>query len=152
VRQRAVQAATRAFKQGERAAGAEAILSGLSLLPGPLKDTAARLAASPRMYNLTVSNIPGPRFPVYLLGAELAEAYPVVPLSEGHALSIGIHTHRDQAFFGAYADPEAFPQVAELPAALSASAAELVSAAPKRTPFFDRPALVQDRRVGSVHG
>jgi diacylglycerol O-acyltransferase / wax synthase len=152
VRMRAVQAATRAFKEGGRAAGAETILSGLSLLPGPLKDTAARFAGSARMYNLTISNIPGPRFPVYLLGAELAEAYPVVPLSEGHALSIGIHTHRDQAFFGAYADPGAFPQVADLPAALSAETVALASAAPKRTPFFERPALAQDGGVRSVDG
>ena len=63
------------------------------------------------MYNLVVSNVPGPRMPVYLLGAECVEVLPAIPLSEGHALSIGVFTLRDSVCFGAYADPEALPQV-----------------------------------------
>jgi hypothetical protein len=56
-----------------------------------------------------------------MLGAELAEVHPVVPIPEGHALSIGIFTYRDNAFFGLYADPEALPDVQRLPSALNAS-------------------------------
>jgi WS/DGAT/MGAT family acyltransferase len=121
----AVHRATTAFKRDGRAAGGEAILSALAYLPGPLKGRAARLAASPRMYNLTVSNVPGPRVPVYVLGAELREAFPVIPLADGHALSIGIFTYRDRACFGGYADPAALPEVKSLPAALNASILEL---------------------------
>ena len=55
-------------------------------------------------------NVPGPRVPVYLLGAECVEVLPAIPLSEGHALSIGVFTLRDSVCFGAYADPEALPQ------------------------------------------
>lgn len=117
--------ATTRFKREGRASGGEALLDALSFLPGSVKDRAARLAASPRVYNLAVSNVPGPRVPVYLLGAELREAFPVVPLSDGHALSIGVFTNRDHAFFGCYADPTALPQVDSLPTALNAAVLEL---------------------------
>jgi diacylglycerol O-acyltransferase / wax synthase len=122
-----VHAATAAFKRGERPAGAEAVLSALGHLPDPLRGTAARFAASPRVYNLTVSNIPGPRFPLYMLGAELLESHPVVPIAEGHALSIGLFSYRGRLHFGLYADPYAFPQVRELPAALDSSLVDLLA-------------------------
>lgn len=121
---------TSAFKRSSRPAGTESVLGALGLLPSPLKDRAAKLAASPRVYNLTVSNVPGPRVPVYMLGAELQEAYPVVPVPEAHALSIGIFTYGDRAFFGAYADPEALPEARSLPSFLSASLLTLARAFP----------------------
>jgi hypothetical protein len=120
-----VKEATSAFKRDGRASGGEVVMSALGMLPEPLKDRAAKLASSPRMYNLTVSNVPGPRVPVYLLGAELIEAYPVIPLPEGHTLSIGMFSYRDRLCFGAYADPGALPSVSALPGALSASVLEL---------------------------
>ena len=114
-RLRAICDETAAFKESERASGGEALMSGLGLLPRPLQAPVARYAASPRMYNLVVSNVPGPRMPVYLLGAECVEVLPAIPLSEGHALSVGVFTLRDRVCFGVYADPEALPQVGELP-------------------------------------
>jgi diacylglycerol O-acyltransferase len=76
------------------------------------------------MYNLTISNVPGPRFRVFLLGCELLEAVPVIPLSEGHALAVGIFTHHGRVTIGAYADPTALPDVRSLPSALNASLLE----------------------------
>ena len=120
-----VHEATAAFKTSGRPAGTGAMLGALGLLPDPLKDRAARLASSPRVFNLTVSNIPGPRFPVYMLGAKLSEAYPVVPLAEQHALSIGMFSYMDDLFFGLYADPAVLPEVEEVPAYLEAEIAGL---------------------------
>jgi WS/DGAT/MGAT family acyltransferase len=120
--------ATQAFKSGARASGGEVILGALGMLPPMAQARAAKLAASPRAYNLVVSNVPGPRMPVYLLGAEAIEAFPVVPLSDQHALSVGIFSLHDRLCFGAYGDPEALPQVRELPGALSAAALELAGA------------------------
>ena len=113
-----VRSETAAFKRSGRPAGTGAVLGALGLLPDPVKNRAARLASSKRVFNLTVSNIPGPRFPVYMLGAELSEAYPVVPIAAEHALSIGMFSHRDHMFFGLYADPETLPEVHELPGLL----------------------------------
>jgi diacylglycerol O-acyltransferase / wax synthase len=118
--------ATAAFKRGGKPAGAEAVLGALGLLPDPLRTVAARAVAGPRLYNITISNVPGPRSPVYMLGAELLEAHPVVPIAEGHVLSIGIFSHGETLSFGLYADPEAFPQVEELPQALDTSLRELL--------------------------
>jgi diacylglycerol O-acyltransferase len=121
-----VQRATGASKRAGRAAGREAVLGALGMLPDPLRGAAARAVASPRLYNLTISNVPGPPFPLYMLGAELLDAHPVVPIADGHALSIGIFGYRGRLHFGLYADPHAFPQVRELPAALDRSLRELL--------------------------
>jgi WS/DGAT/MGAT family acyltransferase len=131
-RLRRVRSQTQVFKHQQRAAGAETLLEALSLMPVPIQRQAARAVASPRVYNLTVSNIPGPREPVYLLGARLLDAYPVVPLSEGHALSIGAFTVGDRVCFGCYADPRVLPEARSLPQALSAATLELQGIASAR--------------------
>jgi diacylglycerol O-acyltransferase len=131
-RLRATHAETTEFKREGRAAGGETVIGALGLLPGPLKTRAATLAASERVYNLTVSNVPGPRVPMYLLGAELLEAFPVVPIAEGHALSIGMFSYRDRLCFGGYADPTALPVARELPGALNAAILELTAGRPAR--------------------
>jgi WS/DGAT/MGAT family acyltransferase len=129
----AIRTATTRFKEQDRAAGGAAILGSLGAMPGPVKGAAARMAAAPRTYNLTVSNVPGPRIPVWLRGCELREAVPVIPLADGHALSIGIFSYADRITFGAYADPHALPQVAELPLALCAAVLDVCAlAAPTR--------------------
>jgi diacylglycerol O-acyltransferase len=63
-----------------------------------------------------------------MAGCELLEAYPVVPLSEDHALSIGIFTYCGSVFFGLYADPQALPDVGTLAAALRTASSELAGA------------------------
>jgi diacylglycerol O-acyltransferase len=123
---------TASFKQSGRPAGTGAVLGALGLLPGPVKSRAARLASSPRVFNLTVSNIPGPRSPLYMLGAELAEAYPVVPIAEQHALSIGMFSYCDHMFFGFYADPQTLPEVRELPALVDRELTALARPAGRR--------------------
>jgi hypothetical protein len=115
-----VHQATAAFKRSNRSDGSNMVLTVLGVMPTPVKSLAAKLAASPRTYNVTISNIPGPPSPLYMLGARLEEAYPVVPLSEGHALSVGVFGYGDHAHFGFYADPGALPDVRDLPAATAA--------------------------------
>jgi diacylglycerol O-acyltransferase / wax synthase len=106
---------TARFKETGRAAATDSAINALALLPGPLRAPIARLGAGARAFNLTISNVPGPRTPLYLLGAELDEGYLVAPLTPGHALSIAFFPYRDRVFFGGYA----------LPAALRAELAEL---------------------------
>jgi diacylglycerol O-acyltransferase len=117
---------TGAFKRDGRPEGAHTVLSALGMLPDPLRGLAARAVASPRLFNLTISNVPGPDFPLYMLGAELVEAHPVVPIAQGHALSIGIFGYHGRLHFGFYADPHAFPEVEELPAAFDSALQELL--------------------------
>jgi hypothetical protein len=67
-----------------------------------------------------------------MLGAELREAYPVVPLAEEHALAIGMFSYRDHMCFGLYADPDALPEVDRLPGFLDAEIRGLAGPPPRR--------------------
>jgi WS/DGAT/MGAT family acyltransferase len=119
---------TERFKRARRAAATDSAIHALALLPGPLRTSIARLGAGARAFNLTISNVPGPRTPLYLLGAELDEGYLLAPLTPGHALSIAFFPYRDTVFFAGYADPVALPEVESLPGALRAELGELLRA------------------------
>ena len=77
------------------------------------------------MYNIAVSNVPGPRVPLYAAGALVESIHPVIPTSDGHAIAIGVLTYRDSLHFAAYVDPEALPDAPELAALFRGSVAEL---------------------------
>jgi diacylglycerol O-acyltransferase / wax synthase len=106
----------------------EATLKLAASAPRAVQRLVSRVMASPRMFNLVVSNIPGPSKPMYMAGCELKEAYPVVPLAQGHTLSIGMTTVRDRACFGLYADAKGLADVAKVGVALERSTDELVQA------------------------
>lgn len=127
-RLREVHLATSERKRRGEAQGADDVVRLLGLVPGPVQHLASRLLASPRAFNLTISNIPGPREPLYMCGCPLTQAYPVVPMADRHALSIGITTVGEGAYFGLYADPEALPQGDRLAAAIDSSIDELMDA------------------------
>jgi len=109
VRLELVADATRSRKASGISEDADVALKALSYAPRPVQKAAAHALASPRVYNLVVSNIPGPRMPMYMCGCRLHDAYPVVPLSARHGLSVGMTTIGDHACFGLYADPETLP-------------------------------------------
>jgi WS/DGAT/MGAT family acyltransferase len=113
------------LKTSGRIAGSAALLQGLGVLPEPLKERAARLAVSPRLYNLTISNVPGPRIALHAAGAPVQSIHPVIPVPDYHALAIGVLTYGDHAHFGLYADPAALPRIGSLPALLEDAMAEL---------------------------
>jgi diacylglycerol O-acyltransferase / wax synthase len=105
------------------------ILSAVGFFPQPVRDAVSHVVASPLVFNLTVSNIPGPSDPMYMLGCELEEAYPVVPIADRHALSIGVTTIQDQACFGIYADRKLVPESDLVASAIDESLDELLALA-----------------------
>jgi diacylglycerol O-acyltransferase len=123
---------TQALKRSGRIAGSDALLRSMVQLPGFLKERAARLAASPRMYNLAVSNVPGPRVPLYAAGAMVESIHPVIPISDGHAVAIGVLTYRDTLHFAAYVDPDALPDAPELATLFRNAVVELEHAVGRR--------------------
>jgi diacylglycerol O-acyltransferase / wax synthase len=127
-RLRRVQMAAAESKESGDPGAAELALRLIGYGPRTLRHLVARAMASPRMFNLVVSNIPGPREPMYMRGCELKEAYPVVPLADGHALSIGMTTIQDRACFGLYAD-RALGDVDRVAEALEESTDELLALA-----------------------
>lgn len=107
--------------------GADRVLKAFGYAPHTLQRVISHLVASPRAFNLVVSNIPGPREPLYMLGCELEESYPVVPIADRHALAIGFTTIKDEAFFGVYADRDSLPDADLLAECLDESAEELLA-------------------------
>jgi diacylglycerol O-acyltransferase / wax synthase len=128
-----VRAQTERLKDGDRPAGAQVVYQAAGLLPAPLRSPVVRAMASPHAFNLTVSQSPGPRGAVHLLGCELQEVYSVVPIAQGHALAIGMVRYQGGLFFGCYADPDALPGVHALPALLEAEVRAL--SGPQPTPL-----------------
>lgn len=126
-----------AYKREGRPEGADLLLRAIEYAPRTLQKVLAHLVAAPSAFNLVVSNIPGPREPMYLLGCELEEAYPVVPIADRHAISIGMTTIKDEACFGIYADHDALPDAELLADCIDSSVQGLLAIADQRNP---RPA------------
>jgi diacylglycerol O-acyltransferase / wax synthase len=130
---------TERFKAAYRPAATALAVDALAAVPGPLRTPLARAVNSARMFNLSVSNVRGPRKPFYLLGAKLDEAYTLAPLGAEHALSAAFFTYRDGVHFAFQADPDVLPDVDALPDELAAELAALTDAiatarAPSKTP------------------
>jgi len=105
-RLRDIHVAMRKRKRGGEPQGADILFNALGYAPRRVRRVASKLLASPRLSNLTISNIPGPNVPVYLMGCEVEHAYPIVPLTAGHGISIGMTTIHERACFGVYAQAE----------------------------------------------
>jgi diacylglycerol O-acyltransferase / wax synthase len=130
VRLMTINKCTARYKAAEEPAASDAALQALGHAPRIVQHAASHLVASPRAFNLVVSNIPGPRMPLYMLGCELTEVYPVVPLADGHALSVGMTTVQRDACFGLYADRAALPDVDRLAGHIDAAIDELLELSP----------------------
>ena len=79
-----------------------------------------------RLFNLVVTNVPGPQFPLYAAGARMLEMFPVVPLAKGQGVSIGLTSYNGGVYYGLNADRDAMPDVDVIGALLEESLAELV--------------------------
>jgi diacylglycerol O-acyltransferase len=102
----------------------------LGIAPPTMHSMAARLASSlaKRLFNLVITNVPGPQLPLYLAGAELLETYPVTPLTDGQALAIGLTSYDGTVYFGLNADRDAMYDVEVLARLIEESLAELLDA------------------------
>jgi diacylglycerol O-acyltransferase len=130
LRLRDISHATKRAKASGEPAGATTVLDLAAAAPSAVQRAMSRLVASPRTFNVVVSNIPGPREPLWMLGCRLRETYPVVPLADRHALSIGFTTVAGGAFFGIYADRDAAPDAELLKDDIGDALDELAKVAP----------------------
>ncbi len=112
-RLRAVRRATRIRKQGHDAQQLDALMLRLGHAP-QLRSFAQRVLAHPRSFALNVSNVPGPRHPVHVLGAPVRALYSIAEIREHHALRIAVISLGDTLNFGLTADPTLLPDVERL--------------------------------------
>ncbi len=117
------------LKQSGQAVGAQVLTELTGFAPPTIMAQAARLQARQRMFNLVVTNVPGPQIPLYMLGRQMEAMYPMVPLATNQALGIAIMSYNGALDFGLNADYDAFGDLEVLADELRASIEELVGAA-----------------------
>jgi diacylglycerol O-acyltransferase / wax synthase len=130
--------------------GADLVLKAAAHVPVTVQQSLSRLIASPRTFNLVVSNIPGPSVPMYMLGCPLEATYPVVPLADHHSVSVGMTTIHEQACFGVYADREALPDVDMLARDIDDAIAELLAATERFARSRSRRVALADNDQGAL--
>ncbi|SHN47807.1 WS/DGAT/MGAT family O-acyltransferase [Cryptosporangium aurantiacum] len=122
--------AMRAHAEPGRRVGADALVRLSGFAPATLNAMAARAASglSRRLFNLVVTNAPGPQRPLFVAGARLREIYPFVPLAAGQTLAIGVTSYDGQVYYGLNADWDAVPDLDVLAGLLAESIDELTEA------------------------
>jgi len=124
-----VRAAMDDLKDSKQALGAEVISRFNDFAPPTLLAQAARINFSTRLFNLIVTNVPGPQIPLYVLGRELEDVFPVAFLPDHHALAIAIMSYNGGINFGLLADYDSMEDVDSIADAIGYSLAELLEAA-----------------------
>jgi len=117
------------LKESKQAVGAEVLTSMQEFAPPTVLAQASRLNFSTRLFNLLVTNVPGPQFPLYVLGREMTSVFPIAFLPKDHALAIAIMSYNGQMNFGLLGDYDAMPDLNAFGEAIETSLAELVSLA-----------------------
>ncbi len=116
-------------KHSKQAIGAEVISRFNDFAPPTLLAQAARLNFSTRLFNLIVTNVPGPQIPLYVLGRRLEDVFPIAFLPPDHALAIAIMSYNGGINFGLLADYDSMEDVDAIAAGIKQEIAELLRAA-----------------------
>ncbi len=127
-------------KASNQALGAEVISRFNDFAPPTLLAQASRLNFSTRLFNLIVTNVPGPQFPLYLLGRRLLDTFPIAFLPENHALAIAIMSYDGGINFGLLADHDSMDDVELIAASIGAGIEALLERARRSDPAPARDA------------
>jgi len=115
--------------EGQQAAGTTAVIEIAGLAPPAIHATIAQALYATRLFNVTVTNVPGPKQKLYAFGAPLREIHPLVPLAAEHAVGVAALSYDGNVFFGVVADRDTVPDLEVMLSALRASVEELLSSA-----------------------
>jgi diacylglycerol O-acyltransferase / wax synthase len=133
-RHREIVEATARLKTSGAAVGATTMLDVAALAPPVLHAMLARSLYATRLFNVTITNVPGPQIPLYSFGAKLREIHPVVPLAADHCVGIAIFSYNGLVTFGVIADSESTPDIAELAFGIEEGLEELRALVPPTQP------------------
>jgi diacylglycerol O-acyltransferase len=117
------------LKSGGQAVGAQVLTELTGFAPPTVMGQAARLVSRQRMFNLVVTNVPGPQFPLYLAGRRMLDPFPMVPLAKNQALGIALLSYAGKINFGLVGDWDLMWDLDEFADDLRESLEELADAA-----------------------
>src|SRR5215212_455318 len=117
------------LKESKQALGARVIAHVQQMAPPTILAQASRLQFSTRLFNLIVTNVPGPQFPIYMLGREMLHFFPIAFLPKGHGLAIAIMSYNGAIDFGLLGDYDALPDIDTIAEGIEDGLAQLKSAA-----------------------
>jgi WS/DGAT/MGAT family acyltransferase len=120
------------LKSSGQAVGAEILTKLTDFAPSTIASQAARLQPAQRFFNLVVTNVPGPQFPLYVLGRKMESIFPMVPLARRQALCVGIMSYDGQVNFGLIGDYDAMADLDSFALDLEAATAETTATVPAR--------------------
>jgi diacylglycerol O-acyltransferase / wax synthase len=120
------------LKESKQALGAEVIAGAQNFAPPTILAQASRLNFSTRLFNLIVTNVPGPQFPLYVLGRRMERVFPVAFLPENHALAVAIMSYAGEMNFGLLGDFDALPDIDSIGESIKEELATLVALARER--------------------
>jgi diacylglycerol O-acyltransferase / wax synthase len=127
-RLRFVRKAMDGLKESKQAVGAATLAAVNELAPPTVLAQASRLNFSTRLFNLIVTNIPGPQVPLYVLGRQLQDLFPIAFLPKGHALSVAIMSYNGQIGYGLLGDYDTLPDIELVADGLQQSLDQLLEA------------------------
>jgi WS/DGAT/MGAT family acyltransferase len=128
-RLRAVKQAMDGLKEGKMAVGAEVLANVQNFAPPTVLAQASRINFSTRLFNVIVTNVPGPQVPLYVLGREMEQVFPIAFLPRDHALAVAIMSYNGQMNFGLLGDYDALPDLDQIAESIQVSLAEFVDLA-----------------------
>jgi len=132
-----ISAGTRQAKEQDKAIGADTLMDWTEFAAPALAARAARLYSRTKvadrlrrpLFNVTISNVPGPPFPLYCAGSRMVALYPMGPIADGVALNMTVMSYMGSMYFGLVAGRDAVPDVWDLAHGINQSLDELKKAA-----------------------
>jgi len=117
------------LKAGGQAVGAQVLTELTGFAPPTVMGQASRLVSRQRMFNVVVTNVPGPQFPLYMAGRRLIDPFPMVPLARNQALGIALLSYCGKINFGLVGDYDLLWDLDDLAVDVRDALAELAEAA-----------------------
>ena len=117
------------LKESKQAVGAATLVAVNDRMPPTVLAQASRIQFSTRLFNLLVTNVPGPQVPLYILGRKLEDMFPLAFLPENNALAVAIMSYNGQVEYGLLGDFDALPDIGLIADGIDQALEELVAAA-----------------------
>jgi WS/DGAT/MGAT family acyltransferase len=136
------------LKTSGQAVGAEILTKLTDFAPSTIASQAARLQPAQRFFNLVVTNVPGPQFPLYVLGRKMESIFPMVPLARRQALCIGIMSYNGQVNFGLIGDFDGMADLDSFALDLEAATREVIDTAPTKK----KPKAKKSKAAAAANG